>query len=71
MSMAVVFEFLKKLLPMNKIGAFILGLIGAALALFIGTNNADMKAAYCAAEVVALPKVEAPAVVPAPIKEEK
>jgi hypothetical protein len=70
MNIAVVLEFLKKLLPMNKIGGFILGVIGAALAILLGANNADMKAAYCAADAVALPKVEAP-VVPAPAVEEK
>jgi hypothetical protein len=62
MSIAVVLEFIKKILPMNKIGAFILGLIGAALALLIGVNSSDLKASYCAADAVALPKVVAPVV---------
>lgn len=61
MNTAVILQFIKKLLPMNKIGAFILGLIGAALALILGTQNADLKKQYCASEEVNIPKIEAPA----------
>ncbi len=61
MNAAAIFALLKKILPMNKIGAFIMGLIGAALAIFLGTQSADLKAAYCAADAVSLPAVEAPA----------
>lgn len=71
MNAAVVFEFVKKLLPMNKIGAFILGLIGAAIAVVVGVSNSDLKKSFCEAEVVALPKLEAPAPAVAPVVEEK
>jgi hypothetical protein len=65
MNAAVVIAFIKKVLPMDRIGAFILGLIGAALALFMGVGSGDLKAAYCKAEAVAIPAIAAPAVEPA------
>jgi len=55
MNTAVILAFVKKLLPMNKIGAFILGLIGAALALLIGVSSTDLKTSYCNADAVSLP----------------
>lgn len=61
MNAATIIAVLKKILPMNKIGAFILGVIGAGLALLLGTQSADLKASYCAADAVTIP-----AVVPAP-----
>jgi len=66
MNTAMVLGFLKKILPMNKIGAFILGVIGAGLALLLGANSADMKTAYCNADAVEVPALVAPAA-----KEEK
>lgn len=74
MNATVIFEFVKKILPMNKIGAFILGVIGAGLALVVGVSNSDLKKSYCEADVVALPKAEvvAPAApAPAPVVEKK
>jgi hypothetical protein len=75
MNIAVVISFLKAILPTKKIGAYILGLLGAVLALFLGVSNPDIKAAYCAADAVVLPAlpdsapvVPAPVVPPAPAK---
>lgn len=71
MNPATVFAFLKALLPTKKIATWILGIISAAIALFLGLNNADLKAQFCASEVVtlpALPVVAAPVIsVPATV----
>jgi hypothetical protein len=61
--------FLKALLPTKKIGAWLLALLGAALALFLGVSNSDLKKQYCASEEVNLPAVTAPT--PAPIEKPK
>lgn len=66
MNPAIILGFLKALLPTKKIAAWILGILGAALAFFMGVNNADLKSQFCANEVVQLPKVEAPAPAPVP-----
>lgn len=66
--MEKILAIVKMLIPKNKLGAWLLGLIGAGLALLIGANNAELKDAYCKAEPVALPKIEAPVV---PVSEEK
>jgi hypothetical protein len=66
MSTAVIMGFLKALLPTKRIAAWILGVIGAALALFMGVNNAELKTQFCASEPVQIPKIEAPAAAPAP-----
>jgi hypothetical protein len=63
-----VLTFLKAILPNKKIGAWILGLLGALLAGFLGVANSDIKKEFCAAEVVELPKVEAPAAPVAPVE---
>ena len=55
---------LKALLPTKKIGAWILAILGAALALALGVSNSDLKAQYCASEAVELPKIEAVAPMP-------
>lgn len=65
MSLDTIWKFVKALLPTKKIAAWILGLIAAALAVFMGVNNADLKAQFCANEPLALPKM-APVVAPAP-----
>lgn len=66
MNPAMILGFLKALLPTKRIAAWILGVIGAALALFMGVNNSELKTQFCASEPVQLPKVEAPVTVPAP-----
>lgn len=68
MNPAIILGFLKAILPTKKIAAWILGIIGAALALFMGVNNSDLKAQFCASETVQLPKVEAPAPAPTPVE---
>jgi len=55
MNPAVIIGFLKAILPTKKITAWILGVIAAALALFMGVNNEDLKAQYCKDAVVTLP----------------
>jgi hypothetical protein len=62
-----VLAFLKAILPSKKIGAWILALLGAVLAGFLGVANSDLKKEFCAAEVVELPKLEVGA--PAPVVE--
>jgi len=66
MNMVAIMTFFKAILPTKKISAWILGLIAAALAMFMGVNNADLKTQFCANEVVSLPApvVAQPAVVP-------
>jgi hypothetical protein len=67
MNFTVVISFLKAILPTKKIGAYILGVLGALLALFLGVSNPDIKAAYCAADVVNIPALPDTAPVPAPV----
>lgn len=62
MSTAWIIAFIKSILPTKKIAAWILGIIGAGVALFMGVNNSDLKAQFCASEIVDLPKVEVPAI---------
>jgi hypothetical protein len=64
MNPASIFAFVKAILPTKKIAAWILGLIGAALAVAMGVSNPELKAQYCASEVVSLPST-APAAMPA------
>jgi hypothetical protein len=59
-----ILALLKALLPTKKIGAWILGLLGAALALALGVSNSDLKSQFCASEPVELPKVEVVAPMP-------
>lgn len=70
MNFASVWGFIKMILPTKKIGAWILGIIAAIVALVMGVSNADLKAQFCANEPVnlpALPKLAPPApVVPVP-----
>jgi len=61
MNPAAILGFLKMILPTKKIGAWILGIMGAALALFMGVNGAELKASYCASDAVSLPVIVAPA----------
>lgn len=67
MSSAVILGFLKAILPTKRIAAWILGVLGAALAFFMGVNNSELKTQYCASETVQLPKIEAPVVVAPPV----
>jgi len=67
MNPATILTFLKAILPSKKIGAYLLGLIGAALALFLGVSNSDLKAQFCANEAVNLPAVAAPAASEKPV----
>lgn len=60
MKLGLILELVKKLLPTKKISAWILGLIAAGIATFVGVNNAELKEEYCSSKPVDLPKVEAP-----------
>lgn len=60
MSTATIIEFLKKLLPMDRIAAWILGVITVGLAMFFGAGQQAIKEKYCASANVELPKIEAP-----------
>ena len=71
MNVAAILGILKAILPTKKISAWILGVIGAGLALFMGVNNEDLKAQFCASESVKLPVIESPALVPVPVPEVK
>ena len=64
MNAATIIAMLKAILPTKKIAAWILGVLGAALAIFMGVTNSDLKAQYCASEVVNLPKLEVVAPMP-------
>lgn len=66
MNLPVILTFLKSILPTKKIGAYILGVLGALLALFLGVSNPDLKAAYCAADPVSIPALPDTAPVPPP-----
>lgn len=59
MSALAILELLKKLLPKTKIGAWILGLIAAAMALALGVSQGDLKEKFCASEPVVLPSMPA------------
>jgi hypothetical protein len=58
MSLVTIWSFVKQLIPSKKIGAWILGVIAAVVALVMGINTTDLKAQFCANEVVTLPKIE-------------
>ena len=71
MNAATIMTLLKSILPTKKIGAWILGILGAIVALAMGVKNSDLKDTFCASPAVDLPKIEivapAPVVTPAPI----
>jgi hypothetical protein len=60
------------ILPTKKIGAWILGIVGALIALVLGVANSDLKEQFCSTkEVVELPKIEIKEPAPAePVKVE-
>lgn len=71
-----VLSLLKAILPKNKIGAWLLGLIAALLAIGLGVSNTDLKDAFCAAPAVSLPvlaepKAEVPVQAPVVAPEKK
>lgn len=73
MTWVTIVGFLKAVLPTKRIAAWILGLLCAVLALFMGVNNSELKAQFCStAEVVTIPAVPvapppSPAAVVAPV----
>jgi hypothetical protein len=68
MNPATIWALLKNILPTKKIGAWILGILGALLALVMGVKNSDLKESFCASAPVELPKIEVqPAAAPAPV----
>ena len=73
MSALKIWELVKMILPTKKIGAWILGIIAAVVALVMGVKNTDLKDQFCANAPVDLPKIElkqdaAPAVVAPEVK---
>lgn len=76
-----IWGILKAILPTKKIGAWIVGILAAVVALVMGVQNKELKDAFCASAPVELPKIEikqdapaeisAPAVAPAPAPEQK
>lgn len=59
--MAKILLILKAILPKNKIGAWLLGVIAAGLALALSVSPQDIKEHYCGQPVIEVPKVELPA----------
>lgn len=69
MSMATLIQLAKKLLPMARIGAEILGFLTLLVAAVLGASKEDIQAKYCASSLPDMPKIEAPtAPSPAPVK---
>lgn len=69
MNVAAILALLKAVLPTKKIGAWIVGILAAVVALLMGVKNTDLKDQFCANPVVELPKLEV--VQPAPAVEAK
>lgn len=66
-----IWGILKAILPTKKIGAWIVGVLAAVVALVMGVSNSELKDTFCAGGVVNLPKIEAapaPAVVVPEVK---
>jgi len=68
-----VWTFLRAILPTKKIGAWIVGILAALVALVMGVKNSDLKDTFCASAPVELRKVEikevpAPSPSPSPAK---
>jgi hypothetical protein len=59
MSPAIIFQFVKKLLPMAKIGSYILSVLALGLAALLGANKEDMQKQFCASSIPDMPKIEA------------
>jgi len=55
MKLPIILSFLKAIIPTKKVSAYLLGLIAAALAVFMGVNNSDLKEEYCKSAPVELP----------------
>jgi hypothetical protein len=55
-----ILTLLKALVPKNKVGAWLLGIIAAGLALALSVAPDDLKEAFCAQPAVQLPAAEAP-----------
>lgn len=75
MNFVKIWGILKAILPTKKIGAWILGVLAALVALVMGVANTDLKEQFCATkDVVELPKLEMKADAPpanSPVLEEK
>jgi hypothetical protein len=60
-----IWGILKAILPTKRIGAWIVGVLAAVVALLMGVKNTELKDAFCAAPAVELPKIEVAPAVPA------
>jgi uncharacterized integral membrane protein len=65
MGWPAIIEFLKAILPTKKIGAWIVGILAAIVALVMGISNTDLKTQFCASEPVNLPAIKIAPAVPA------
>jgi hypothetical protein len=66
MNPATIWAFLKNILPTKKIGAWIVGILAAIVALVMGVKNSELKDAFCASAPVELPKIEVQPAAPTP-----
>lgn len=55
MNPATILALLKTLLPTKKIGAWIVGVFAAIMALVFGVKSSEIKESFCAAAPVELP----------------
>ncbi len=55
-----ILALLKLIIPKNKVGAWILGIIAAGLAIFMGVQNGDLKDEFCKGALVEIPKLPDP-----------
>ncbi len=61
MSLAVVLNFVKAILPKTKIGAWISGLLVLGVAAILSADPKEILVKMCASELPPLPQLEAPA----------
>jgi hypothetical protein len=60
MNLGIVLQFAKKLLPMAKIGSYILSIMALGVAALLGANKDAIQADFCASKIPDAPKIEAP-----------
>lgn len=64
MNAAVIIQFAKKLLPMAKIGSYVLSVLALGVAALLGANKDAIQEDFCSSKIPDAPKIEAPAVAP-------
>lgn len=58
MDFVKIWAIVRNILPTKRIGAWIVGVLAAIVALVMGVKNTELKDAFCSAPVVELPKIE-------------